>query len=940
MTFGFLNQLSESILFPTRKSLEKYQAQEISELAYLYILALYILHCENKTSVFAKGYAKKTTRANNFKLWRTDGTDLYVLLHSLSDDTENFSNDDDPSYYHDGFKIYPVVVYRWIAAIGNDNLKDSDTKRLFAKLDQMFRISNGSMRAIRRLVQDWKIIPLKEQKLAVTRLLQFLRSRAKRGDILNTLNFLAGKNNLELKNVNNPEEEDTKKKSNFLTSLLTVGAGGLIGAALVKKMHKESASSGATCAANVAGNAGSGFDTDFDKSVYPAPAKKKQKKSIVISRLTENTNTGQYLYHTTSNSGAFDILNERNVKPKNYESFVSFSTKPLPFGDIESKDVTLVFRKDLLISQLDEVDYEVSWYHEHTDQARYIAGEGWKEQFEYEPEDSEDEFDNDGGYEEAFSNAEIDSFLDKDGEEEWISKKAGVPVQLNPTSVVGLIINHHFDQTDLDEWKQDIASMGYHISISFRQGIRESTEEQMMPIDVAEERAAEIDDRSGSCERVVWEKVSVIKTHELDVVSYGPNVPGVYGLHVGDSEYWFTQIVDDYGRDMTAYVVEIDCLDTDVLVEDNDIVDKGNFNGSSYVLLTTRAQLVEGKDFRYVRTLTPDDYNPEQRDNQSLDGGFDWNGGEDDGEEEVDESALNEISMLTHGSDDDKDFRDTVDFYFRHVFPRLEKVGEIGGVSVFLGNGEYKPTVMFMHDDKPIGYAKLDAADDSKYTKGRMVYKVSVIWLEPKYRGKSIALDFYKLLLDHGFSMESDGRQAPGGKGLWSKLRSLPGYKSVVVDRYGNETDKDPYTSDARILIYKPDSINESVEKKPTDVEDAYWVFKNFVLDWSGFRFKGDAEHVEKALKSLKKITTIKLSDCHILKDWGRRVKGKTLNNPIYVTKHPSGAFYIVLDGQHRVLSKKEKGDTTIKAYVLELPWESLGRTTWYCNFDNIKSKN
>jgi hypothetical protein len=141
----------------------------------------------------------------------------------------------------------------------------------------------------------------------------------------------------------------------------------------------------------------------------------------------------------------------------------------------------------------------------------------------------------------------------------------------------------------------------------------------LRPIDIADERAADIYTDLGTCERIVWEKDSVIETNELDDVGLGPNVPGVYGVHVtSDIEFWFNQLVEDYGRDPLAYVVEIICLESDVLVEDNQIMDRDAVSASSHVLLTTRKQLILGKDFKFVRTLTeadleePEDYDEGQ----------------------------------------------------------------------------------------------------------------------------------------------------------------------------------------------------------------------------------------------------------------------------------------------------------------------------------------
>jgi hypothetical protein len=156
----------------------------------------------------------------------------------------------------------------------------------------------------------------------------------------------------------------------------------------------------------------------------------------------------------------------------------------------------------------------------------------------------------------------------------------------------------------------------------------------LRPIDVAEEHATDIYTDLGTCERIVWDKESIIETNELSDIGLGNDVPGVYGVHVtSDVEFWFTQLVHDYGRDSLAYVIEIACLETDVLVEDNQIMDRDAVSADSGVLITTRKQLVLGKDFKYVRTLTEADYDEDLMQTYYGDGpDFEQDG--EDGEEE------------------------------------------------------------------------------------------------------------------------------------------------------------------------------------------------------------------------------------------------------------------------------------------------------------------
>ena len=140
------------------------------------------------------------------------------------------------------------------------------------------------------------------------------------------------------------------------------------------------------------------------------------------------------------------------------------------------------------------------------------------------------------------------------------------------------------------------------------------------PIEIADDRASEIYTNLNTCDRVIWEKVDTIETYPLSEVGLGQDVDGVYGLHVtSDPEFWFTQLVRDYDRDTLAYVIEIECLDDDVLVEDNLIMDKSAITASSHVLLTNRKKLVLGKDFKYIRTLTAADLEEEEPDNDEYD---------------------------------------------------------------------------------------------------------------------------------------------------------------------------------------------------------------------------------------------------------------------------------------------------------------------------------
>lgn len=162
------------------------------------------------------------------------------------------------------------------------------------------------------------------------------------------------------------------------------------------------------------------------------------------------------LYHTTSPAGAWAILADKEIRPA-YEGFVSLSERPNLY-DIRAHGAVIVFNLRHLYAQLEPVEYTVAWAHAHAQQARYIAGEGWSEQFEYTSDEDEDDED---GYDRAYADAEMEAFLTKAEEDEWISLHPGVPVRFAPAAVTGVMLAH------LDaEAGQELHQMGYpHVTL-------------------------------------------------------------------------------------------------------------------------------------------------------------------------------------------------------------------------------------------------------------------------------------------------------------------------------------------------------------------------------------------------------------------------------------------------------------------------------------------
>lgn len=251
--YEFIGDLSESRLIPSKSNLRRYTAQEVSDLVVLNLCALYILWSNTEYQSFAEKYAKRTLmHGATFEKWQTSGTDLYILLHALIASDVTLNKQELSNKYRETLPIGERLLVRWLRDMSTGNLKEAQHRALFVKLDFNFRTKNNSIRAIRRLVLDWNKLDRREHQLAMTRLLQFMRTRASRGEILGNLQKMAKEYDLEMKGVCNPEtgsgcdmptqdhsdsasKEPKKKKGGGWAGL----AGLAIGAAINTAMHKK-----------------------------------------------------------------------------------------------------------------------------------------------------------------------------------------------------------------------------------------------------------------------------------------------------------------------------------------------------------------------------------------------------------------------------------------------------------------------------------------------------------------------------------------------------------------------------------------------------------------------------------------------------------------------------------------------------------------------------
>lgn len=244
--------LQESSLLQSLNSLKRYNAKDIADLCFLYMVALHILRSEFEFAPQARSYASKTLGSGDFQHIHLNKTDLYQLLNILlAQDilwTDQLQNPSASHTFLTDIYLNHDDVVKFLRNIQQGGFNPTQSARLLLKMENQLKVSTTNYKSVRRIASDWNKAHVDKhaKTLVVTRLLQALRHKALQGDLRVPLEQLAHAQNLEYKDVCNQETDANcgvsprmsptkKEKRPSLLKQLAVGTGLGIGAYLLGK---------------------------------------------------------------------------------------------------------------------------------------------------------------------------------------------------------------------------------------------------------------------------------------------------------------------------------------------------------------------------------------------------------------------------------------------------------------------------------------------------------------------------------------------------------------------------------------------------------------------------------------------------------------------------------------------------------------------------------
>tara|TARA_X000000950_G_scaffold286722_1_gene396465 strand:- start:12175 stop:14067 length:1893 start_codon:yes stop_codon:yes gene_type:complete len=184
-----VNDLTESRAFRSRQDIGKHTAEQIGELIYAYCLALVTLKNEFKYKKIARQYASRTMSYNNFDYFRTNGTDLYLLVHSLigTGSIVQFNNQNSSQAFVDRLSKNKFTLLDFLNYIEITEVDHSLCNRLLVKLEKQFKINSFQAKKIRRELSVYDLLKMKDKANIVNLVMNEIRQFAPRSELYTPL---------------------------------------------------------------------------------------------------------------------------------------------------------------------------------------------------------------------------------------------------------------------------------------------------------------------------------------------------------------------------------------------------------------------------------------------------------------------------------------------------------------------------------------------------------------------------------------------------------------------------------------------------------------------------------------------------------------------------------------------------------------------------------
>jgi hypothetical protein len=191
-----------------------FNLRDIADFIFLHTLALVIIRSEPTTQGLAIAYAWDIVRITDWSQFRYSNCDLYNLFNIL-DGKEHYwqtlKDKKSNELLKRRIKLDPYIIRTYFRDVSKNQYNTNWDRRFLLQLESMLCIDNSNYKSIRKLVSDWRDLPVDAKKSTMTRLMQAFNIRIRRSDLYPILDGIAKSNDLLWRGVKNPEKNMVDK---------------------------------------------------------------------------------------------------------------------------------------------------------------------------------------------------------------------------------------------------------------------------------------------------------------------------------------------------------------------------------------------------------------------------------------------------------------------------------------------------------------------------------------------------------------------------------------------------------------------------------------------------------------------------------------------------------------------------------------------------------
>lgn len=226
MDLQLVTDLTESRMYRSKQAFNKVSARQVCDLAFMDMIAIWILYNEFDFAPVGRDYAARTVAFNRFTQFRQMSTDLYLNLHVVSEKRTDLLTTTADDTLIDRIQLDIGQIVRYLRMAAQNNLTQGMVRQTLQRLEQTLRIDNSNYRSVRRLAQQWPMLTTSQKRTVLTRMVYFYRANGLRSEMYMHINALAKSQGLIDPDAKNPERGNLAKTA---ATAAAAGAAGFAG---------------------------------------------------------------------------------------------------------------------------------------------------------------------------------------------------------------------------------------------------------------------------------------------------------------------------------------------------------------------------------------------------------------------------------------------------------------------------------------------------------------------------------------------------------------------------------------------------------------------------------------------------------------------------------------------------------------------------------------